>query len=252
MFKAYIENKKAVFFDLDGTVVKTYPLLEQAFAKVLKEIDAEWVYLPTVREEGEPIIETWHKILRIETIKTKFTAKELTEHLHNEYLKIIKKSELNPTPGFWSLAYELKVEKGFKLALVTNSNRVITTAVLNQMGINQTFDFIICGDEVKNKKPDPEMFLTAAKQVGASHKEVLVFEDSLIGAVAATKARMSTIIIWDGETDQRSYPKDILAFLPDFTMLPQNLDKTYIEAFQDAIKPYIEKRQKKITPQTAS
>ncbi|HLC93687.1 MAG TPA: HAD family phosphatase [Patescibacteria group bacterium] len=230
MYKRLIEGKKAAFFDLDGTIVDTEPLWEQAFGNVLRLYDAEIVTyneLPdgaTVPQKWEYIFYKYKEYLdRIPNIK------ELTDLTYKEYLKIISQTPLDVRPGFWDLVLTLKEDKKLKTALVTNTSKDITQKVLEKLGVFKTFDLILTGSDIKNPKPDPEIFLTAAKNLGVKPYEVLVFEDSLSGAVAAREAGMDLVVIWDGVFDKTAYPEQTLLFSPDFEGLAGNLDLTFDE-----------------------
>ncbi|KAE8706961.1 Haloacid dehalogenase-like hydrolase domain-containing protein [Hibiscus syriacus] len=61
-------------------------------------------------------------------------------------------------------------------------------------------DCFLAGDDVKEKKPDPLIYLTSAKRLGVSEKDCLVVEDSVIGLQAATKAGMSCVITYTSST----------------------------------------------------
>ncbi|XVF17284.1 hypothetical protein REPUB_Repub10bG0106500 [Reevesia pubescens] len=60
------------------------------------------------------------------------------------------------------------------------------------------------GDDVKEKKPDPLIYMTAAKRLGVSEKDCLLVEDSVIGLQAATKAGMSCVITYTSSTGDQA------------------------------------------------
>ncbi|OGC70329.1 hypothetical protein A2415_05125 [candidate division WWE3 bacterium RIFOXYC1_FULL_39_7] len=244
MFKSLIEGKKGVFFDLDGTLIDSEPLWVLAFDAVLRKADPS-VPLEGVYElPGESLYDKWKRIVTKKLIKTQQPAEELTEATHKEFLRLIEDHGIDARDGFWELAFELKEEKGFKLALATNTDESVAKIIVEKLGLDKVFDFIIYGNQVKRRKPDPEMYLTAAKQLGLSPKEVLVFEDSIFGAAAAEKAGMSLVLIWDNQTAKTEFPKDTLLFLQDFMGLAGNLDMTPKEMF-DQIKEKLESKQSK-------
>jgi beta-phosphoglucomutase-like phosphatase (HAD superfamily) len=121
------------------------------------------------------------------------------------------------------------MEKKMNLALVTNTIRTVADKVIEHMKLKETFDFVICGDEVKKTKPDPEIYKAVLKHFGIGHKETLAFEDSLTGARAATRAHIETFVLWDEETPQREFPGEVLDFVGDFTSFPGEMDTTYYE-----------------------
>jgi HAD superfamily hydrolase (TIGR01509 family) len=236
MFKRYIEGKTAAFFDLDGTIIDSLPYWEEALSKVYSEItDGNYVYAPMIRW-GNYLAETWEYILDVKEVETDYKIDELVTKTQNAYLELFKENPLEPRDGFWDLVYELKELKKFKLALISNSNRAVVNNVADIIGIRENvFHFTITGDEVKKRKPHPDIYQKAMKEMGLKASEVLVFEDTVTGATAADKAGLDLIIIWDGAIKEREYPGNIFTFLPDFSGLPGNLDKEYYEALKGRV-----------------
>jgi len=73
--------------------------------------------------------------------------------------------------------------------------------MMKQMNIEKTFDWIIKIDDVKNKKPNPEIFNTIVKHYNATSDECLVFEDSYTGVLACKKAGIEVVNIYDQYAD---------------------------------------------------
>jgi beta-phosphoglucomutase len=65
--------------------------------------------------------------------------------------------------------------------------------ILEKTGIRHYFDVIVDGNDVSNAKPDPEVFLIAAKLIGVSPENSIVFEDSVAGVQAANIGKMTSI-----------------------------------------------------------
>ena len=64
------------------------------------------------------------------------------------------------------------------------------------------FDVVLTGDEVKNVKPDPEIYLTTLELLGVSRENALVLEDSITGASAANNAQIPFIIVPDSSSEK--------------------------------------------------
>lgn len=88
---------------------------------------------------------------------------------------------------------------GWKLGLATSTYRETTEKILGECGIRIFFSEIVCGDEVENGKPEPDIFLCAAKRLGTDPGECIVIEDSHRGVLAAKRAGMHVI----GKSDDR-------------------------------------------------
>ncbi len=239
MFKNYIQGKKAVFFDLDGTLVDTEPIWNEALLTVLGPLGYGFVPIEKL-PPGTYIGTKWEFILGEYDIETPLSTKDLVDQTHNELIKIIRRQEnFEARDGFWDLIVELKDEKHMITALLSNSDRVVVDAILNKLEMKSLFDLTIAGDEVKQRKPDPEIYKKAAKNLNLSNKEVLVFEDSVTGAQAAAKAKMDMVIIWQQEVSHKRYPGNILGFIPNFENIAGNLDMTYEEKFDKEAPEFI-------------
>ena len=240
MYKHIVEGKKAIFFDLDGTIVETRRYINQAIEKVLSEQGISTINPDEYYILGESCEKQWKLLIALNSLTLKKNIQELKDTTHKYYIDIIDKSDLQAKEGFWDFTYELKEEKGLKLALTTNSTRETTDTVLKKIGATNLFDFTICGNEVKKTKPSPEMYKRVAKKLKIKTKEVTVFEDSLPGAKAANKAGMDLVIIWDGTTPKHEFPGNIFNFLHSFYGLAGNLDLTYVEGLRKAHAEYQE------------
>lgn len=231
MYKKIVEGKKAVLFDLDGTIVKnTSDVVTKAVQKVLDEdLEASYIDANDYVFPGYPTSGRWDAITKLNTFANPKTVEELTNLTHKYYLEMIKENGVDVTEGFWDFIYELKEEKQLKTALVTNTPRAIAIATIDLLGGDKIFDVIICGDEVKRTKPNPEIYKKALKELKIKSKEAVVFEDSLAGAEAAAKAKIDLVIIWNGTTPRYDFPGKILEFMEDFSDLPGKLDENYID-----------------------
>ncbi|TYI40359.1 hypothetical protein ES332_A02G156300v1 [Gossypium tomentosum] len=134
------------------------------------------------------------------------------------YKEIIKSGTVEPRPGVLRLMDEAKAA-GKMLAVcsaATKSSVVLCLENLIGMERFKGLDCFLAGDDVKEKKPDPLIYLTAAKRLGVSEKNCLVVEDSVIGLQAATKAGMSCVITYTSSTADQDF-KDSIAIYPDLS-----------------------------------
>ncbi|MEE0840110.1 MAG: HAD family phosphatase [Acutalibacteraceae bacterium] len=86
---------------------------------------------------------------------------------------------------------------GIKIGLASGTKKSLATTRLEKVNILEFFDVVVFGDEVKNGKPAPDIFLKTASLIGAKPEECIVFEDSPNGIKAANKAGMKCIGIPD-------------------------------------------------------
>jgi HAD superfamily hydrolase (TIGR01509 family) len=109
------------------------------------------------------------------------------ERTYAIYLQIIK-GRLQPLPGAVQFIRSCR-QSGLKLAVATSADHVKMAGNLEQIGIPaQSFDAIVTGNDVEKKKPDPQIFLLAAKRLGLDPKRCLVVEDATNGIRAGKAA----------------------------------------------------------------
>lgn len=88
-------------------------------------------------------------------------------------------------------------ENNYKIAVATSTNRERAIKRLQGVDIYEKIDVIVCGDEVINSKPNPEIFLKTAKILNLCTKNCLVIEDSPVGVEAAYKGNIKVINVTD-------------------------------------------------------
>ena len=122
------------------------------------------------------------------------------DKIHNKKTQLLDKYfDKNPPKiktGFKRLISYLK-RNDKKTALATSTKRETAKRYLQQAGIFNAFDEIVCGDEINNSKPNPEIFITAAKKINIDIKDCIIFEDSFNGIRAAAAAGGKPIMVPD-------------------------------------------------------
>ena len=189
-------NKKAFIFDLDGVIVDTAKYHYLAWQKIANELGIE--FTPEHNEElkGVSRVRSLDIILELGKInasqedKNKWLIQKNEEYL--SYLVDIDESEL--LPGVLPVLHYLK-DKNQLIALGSASKNA--RPILEKTGIISMFDAIVDGNDVANAKPDPEVFLQAARLLGVENEDSIVFEDSVAGVQAANSAKMTSVGIGD-------------------------------------------------------
>ncbi|MCG3148493.1 MAG: Phosphorylated carbohydrates phosphatase [Verrucomicrobiae bacterium] len=103
------------------------------------------------------------------------------------FLKHIK-GRLKPLPGALDFTLACR-QRGLKTAIATSADRMKLDGMLPEIGLpRERFDAIVTGSDITHKKPDPEIFLTAAKLIGLPASDCLVVEDAGSGVQAAKAA----------------------------------------------------------------
>lgn len=134
------------------------------------------------------------------------------------YKDIIKSGSVEPRPGVLRLMDEAKAA-GIKLAVcsaATKSSVILCLENLIGMERFQGLNCFLAGDDVKQKKPDPSIYLTASKKLDVLEKNCMVVEDSVIGLQAATGAGMSCVVTYTSSTATQDF-KEAVAIYPDLS-----------------------------------
>ena len=213
-------NKKAFIFDLDGVIVDTAKYHFIAWQKISSELGIE--FTPEHNEElkGVSRVRSLDIILELGKIKASQEDKKRWLIQKNEdylsYLVNMDQSEI--LPGVLPVLQFLK-EKNQAIALGSASKNA--RPILEKTGILHYFDAIVDGNDVTNAKPDPEVFLQAARLLDATNENAIVFEDSVAGIQAANTAKMISIGI-----GEESILHEAKYIFKDFTYI----DTSFIEA----------------------
>lgn len=122
---------------------------------------------------------------------------EMLRKLKQQYM--MEEIALKGTPvkdGLYDLLSFLEA-KGVPKAVATSTGRVHTQLLLSSAGIADRFEHILCGDEVSEGKPNPEIFQRVAAHFGCAPETCIVLEDSENGILAASRANMVPLLIPD-------------------------------------------------------
>ena len=215
-------NKKVFIFDLDGVIVDTARYHFLAWQKLAQELGIE--FTPEHNEELKgvsrvrslDIILELGKVTASQEDKNRWLVQKNEDYL--AYLVNIDQSEV--LSGVMPILQFLK-EKNQSIALGSASKNA--RPILEKTGIIHYFDAIVDGNDVTNAKPDPEDFLQAAKLLGATPENSIVFEDSVAGIQAANNANMTSIGI-----GEQSILHEAKYIFKDFTYMDVSFVETFI------------------------
>ena len=185
-------TKKAFIFDLDGVIVDTAKYHYLAWKKIATELGIEFTHEHNELLKGVSRVRSLDIILSFGEVEASQAQKDQWLIQKNEeylsYLVDMDQSEI--LPGVMKVLEFLKANHQ-PIALGSASKNA--RPILEKTGILSYFDAIVDGNDVSNAKPDPEVFLQAAKKLGISNENSIVFEDSVAGIQAANSASMTSI-----------------------------------------------------------
>jgi beta-phosphoglucomutase len=188
--------KKAFIFDLDGVIVDTAKYHFLAWQKLANQLGIEFTHEHNEELKGVSRVRSLDLILELGNITASQEDKNKWLLQKNEdYLTyLVDMDEREILPGVLKVLEFLK-SKNQHITLGSASKNA--RPILEKTKTLHFFDAIVDGNDVTNAKPDPEVFLRAAKLVGVTNENAIVFEDSVAGIQAANSAKMISIGIGD-------------------------------------------------------
>lgn len=183
-----------VIFDMDGLMfdteriyVKTWPEAARLFGYEVTE-KAVVAAIGLNAEAGKAHFEGLYG--------KDFPFYEIRQARLKSATNLIEKRGLPIKQGLYNLLNLLK-EKGIKKAIATSSERQRADWYLKLSDLTGVFDTVVCGDEVKNSKPSPDIFLKAAEILKIKTESCIILEDSDSGIRAAHNAGMYPFMVPD-------------------------------------------------------
>ena len=188
-----MDKVELVIFDMDGLIFDTEKLSYSSWIEAGKKFNINFE------------LKTFHKLLgtNYESCRNTLISEYGDRVDVDEYMMEKRKINLDllidgaeKKQGLDELL-EYLTNNNIKKAVATSSNREIALGHLEKANILQYFDYVLCGDEVKKSKPNPEVFFNVAKKLEVNPRNCIVLEDSEAGVIAASRGKFKVIIIPD-------------------------------------------------------
>lgn len=188
---------KGFIFDLDGVIVDTAKYHYLAWKRLADELGFDFTEKDNEKLKGVSRMASLEILLEIGGLdfdeQTKLELADRKNNWYVEYITAMTEDEI--LPGAKQFIKSAKAA-GLKAALGSASKNALT--ILNRLKLTACFDAIIDGSKVSKAKPDPEIFLLAAKELGLPPENCAVFEDAKAGVEAAHNAGMKCIGVGNG------------------------------------------------------
>lgn len=218
---------KAVIFDMDGVLLDS----ESVHYYVMKDIMAEYGYYYTPERflkfcgVSEDLM--WPQLLQ-EAELLHLDPSELTKWHWEVYNAKLQKEGMPVFSGLKEFLDKIK-GNGYKLAVASASRPQVILENLRKLDIWEYFDSIVSSVVCEKGKPEPDVFLLAAEQLGVKPRECLVVEDSVNGFIAAEKAGM-VCVGFTGAEIKPEVCKAEYSFSDYGKIEPEQLERWYEEA----------------------
>ena len=207
-------DKKAIHFDLDGTLIDSVPDLALAVNEMLQTLEQETFDEDTIRYWVGNGSQTLVK--RALAGKREFNEEEIDETLfqkaHHIFLEAYNKHLCEATkafPGVIDTLQSLK-KRGYRLSIITNKPAQFVAPILEGLGFGDLIESYLGGDCLPKKKPDPLPLVSMCEQMGVSIEESVMVGDSKNDILAANACGMQSIGVGYGY----NYGEDINTYNP--------------------------------------
>jgi HAD superfamily hydrolase (TIGR01509 family) len=191
---------KLIIFDLDGLLIDSQPLQYKAYNQVF----SKYGFPLTKNDWKEWIQNSYNPKEWIQKNNLPLEEDTIRAEKKKIYDKLIRE-ELKLKPGAENLINKLYGK--YKLCIASSSRIESIKLVVNKFNLESKFEKLISDTKMARRKPNPDVFLKAAKIMNIYPEECIVIEDSLAGLKAAKSAKMKCIICPDSfwKTDQSKF-----------------------------------------------
>lgn len=207
---------EAIIFDMDGTLVDTEP-----FNTEIEKRQFSLNQISVSEEEHQKYLGTASEVMWREIAERhhlKIPVNELIEQNHDESLRHFAAiDEIPVMPGLIDLLEKLRA-KNFPMAVASSSSPELIDLILSRTNLKKYFQVIISTSEVGKSKPEPDVFLLAAENLGMNPVNCLVVEDSSNGIKAAQAAGMRCVA-YEGPGADRQKLNQANAVISNYSQL---------------------------------
>lgn len=208
-----MNKPQAVIFDMDGVLVDSEPYHVQNEKLMFSKLGLEIPDEEHARYMGTATDVMWKQIIRERNLK--LDVAEITDQTIQQEIPYFQSlNKIDPMPGLVNLLENLQ-EYGIPMAVASSSDAAIIDIILDKSGLRKYFNHTVSSGEIGKSKPEPDVFLHAAKLLGVSPENCIVFEDSKNGIKAAKAAGMYCIAYSGGNSghqDQSQADRRIVDF----------------------------------------
>ena len=185
---------RAAIFDMDGLLIDSEPFWREVEMNVFGRLDmplTEQMCYETAGMRLDAVVNHWLRYFGQEQLDSAAIQNDITD----AYIDLVRQKG-TPMKG---VAYIIDFfrQRNIKIGLASSSSERIIAAVLHRLQIETLFDVICSAQNEKHGKPQPDVFLTAARNLATLPHECLVFEDAYNGVLAARAAQMSVVAVPD-------------------------------------------------------
>lgn len=210
-----LEDKKIMIFDLDGTLIDSIGVWNMTDQQLIYRYSGTLVDLEYIQADRDNFLNNnpsgdiyyEYMIYLVKKYNLSITDVDKIYAARAEISNDVFKNEIEFKPLVSKLIYKMK-DMGYTLVLATISTSeqlkiyyCENRKMLSEMNISEVFDLITTKETVKNKKPDPEVYLKIMDYLNVKPEDCLVFEDSYTGVLASNNAGIEVVNVYDKYSD---------------------------------------------------
>ena len=206
-------SKYGLIFDVDGVIADTEAVNARATIRVFTELfGSEGVEPEDFRAGlGRGAKEHIKAGARVHNLRlTPEQVRTAAQLRQGYFLEILSREQLPAFPGVMELINGALERDDFETAIATSGTVEKSRAVLNSVGVPYEKMVYVTGTDVKNKKPDPELFLTAANRMALEPARCVVIEDAPDGVLAANSAGVKCIAVTNSTSVSKLSKADLI------------------------------------------
>jgi beta-phosphoglucomutase family hydrolase len=184
------DSKIGAIFDWDGVIIDSSSHHEKSWERLAAETG--FLLPPDHFKRGFGMKNTFIIPKLLKWAEAPDDIHRLSLRKEELYRELVIERGIAPLPGVTQWLDELR-RYGIPCAIGSSTERLNIDTILNVLGIGHYFSAIVSADDVSHGKPDPEVFLTAARRIGRDPAHCVVFEDALVGIEAAHRGGMKVV-----------------------------------------------------------
>lgn len=187
-----VRSFDAVLFDLDGVLTDSEPWWDEVRLEFARTHDRPWTHedqLAVMGGNSRQWSETMRERLRLDHLERDAIERAIVDG-------VVQRYRTWPSPVILAAPDAVRrIAARLPVAIASSAHREVIDAAVDALGLREVLGAIVSSDEVDHGKPDPGVYLEAARRLGVAPDRCLVVEDSLNGVRAGKAAGMYVVLV---------------------------------------------------------
>jgi HAD superfamily hydrolase (TIGR01509 family) len=179
---------KGIIFDLDGVVIDSHPIHKSAWRRFLASLDRH-----VTDDELDYVLDGRKKEDLLRYFLCDLSEEQIRNYGHQKEMLFREESQAIKMVDGVADFFDQIQRAGIPMGLATSGSYSRVQYILDRLDLRRRFSVIVTGDDVIKGKPDPAIFVLAARQLQCPHADALVVEDAVAGVRAAKQAGMKCL-----------------------------------------------------------